>query len=217
MWGFRSGRAMGTGHDPATLNNSARHSSDRPVRRYGRTIVSVRLGLALIVLAVGACGGDSMDLDLSLDIGGEQSESSYDARYTGAGTITLSSDSFEVECSEPIEATLGTYESNGFGRLSLSYLRPDIERAEMTQKEIDAGVERRWVCADSKTLRSAEDSYGTTGVDGRYVFDMEDELMSLYGGGFEVVVTGEIASLSGQLTQGPKVFDISIEGLDLAE
>ena len=158
-----------------------------------------------------------MELDLNLDFGGDESERSYDARYAGTGTVSLSSDSFEVVCSEPIEATLGIYESNGLGRLSLNYLRPDVEQAERTQAERDAGVERKWVCTDSKTLRSAEDSYATTGVDGRFVFDMEDELASLYGGGFEVVVTGDGASLSGQLTQGPKIFDISIENLNPAE
>jgi hypothetical protein len=218
MWGIRPGRATDTGHDAVIPGDVEGARSDRPVRWRRRTIVTVPLGLVFIVLTVGACGGDSLDLDVSLDFGGDDSERSYDARYTGTGSVTLSSDSFEVVCNESVEATLGIYESNGFGRLSLSYLRPDVARAERTQEEIDAGVERRWVCADSKALQLAEDSYTTTGVfDGRYVFDMEDELMSLYGGGFEVVVSGGGASLSGQLTSGPMIFDISIENLNLAK
>ena len=99
----------------------------------------------------------------------------------------------------------------------MTYLRPDVEQAERTQKERDAGVERRWVCSDSTELKAEEVSFAETGVDGRFVYDMEDELASLYGGTLEVVVSGGGASLSGQLATGPKIWDIAVENMSPAE
>ena len=217
MWGACSNEVPSTRRRAAVCGNQEEANPCRALSGRPRKAVSYLLGLILIALAVGACGGDSLDLDLDLDLSGEGRDDFYDARYEGAGTMALSSDLFEVVCSEPIEAKLGFYESNDLGRLSLTYLRPDVERAERTEEERAAGVERSWVCAGSKSLREFSDDFTTTGVDGRFVFNLDDEFMGRYGGELEVVVTSSGAALTDQMTQGPKIYDVSVESMDLVE
>ena len=175
-----------------------------------------RLGLVLILLMVGACSGDSLEVDISL-FGGDEDERSYDARYEGSGVITVSG-AGDAVCTGSLEASLGVYDETGFGRLSLTYPGPGLryfKYADRTAEERAAGAERRWVCQeDPEAFEEQTERYTTdSAVDGRYLFDLDVPLSSsdFHDGSLEVIVTSSGASLSGRASAGRLHYEIAVE------
>ncbi len=210
MWAWRTNRAQSACPGAVGRGEPGREGAARPAT--WRT-VRMLLGSAVSCLVVAACGGDSLELEGDFELfGGDDTERSYDTRYAGTGSITVSG-AGDAVCSQSIEATLGLYDDTGFGRLRLTYPGPGLRFFKQ--------IEREWVCQDDPAAFNEQTETYTTdeGVDGRYLFDLDVPLSysDFHEGILEVVVTGAEGSLSGQATAGPLMFDIAIESMNRLE